>query len=145
MKIRITIASSSSSLIKNTFYFLHIRSRKNTQKNNKDRPISSIFNNFPFPQKLTHKRLFPIFIFGFFIQDERIRLGYLIEIRQMRPKNCPNFQNFSENRKCALIFFENFSKNRKKPSKNLRLRRKIAKCAFLLQKMRPLWRKGSPK
>ena len=74
-----------------------------------------------------------------------IRLGYLIEIHQMRPKNCPNFQNFSENQKCALIFFENFSKNRKKPSKKFRLRRKIAKCALLLPKNAPFVEKGFPK
>ena len=72
-------------------------------------------------------------------------LGYLIEIRQVRPKNCPNFQNFSENRKCAIIYFEKFSKNRKKPSKNVRLRRKIAKCAFLLPKNAPFMEKGFPK
>ena len=43
-----------------------------------------------------------------------IRLGYLIEIRQMSPKNCPNFQNFSEKSTMCPNFFENFSRNHKK-------------------------------
>ena len=45
------------------------------------------------------------------------RLGYLIEIGQMRPRNCPNFQKFSENRKCALFFSKIFPKIAKNPQK----------------------------